>query len=150
MKCWSDWEWRGQGETPNRWHFTCRNWISFFLLPVGVLQKVARRGTEAATGQEQRSDRTSDPWIVDAATGILHSTVTFLKVVKFGIETQYWELKEVGRSHKKLSVQFTKDCHDEEFSASVEADVSGCLAIPASSCLTTPTAISSMKTEKSG
>ena len=69
--------------------------------------------------------------------------------MKFGIETQYLELKEMEHSHKKLSVQFMKDCH-EEFSASVEAELGGCLTIPVSSCLTTPTAISSMKTEKSG
>lgn len=48
----------------------------------------------------------------------------------------------MGHSHKKLSVQFMKDCHDEEFSASTQAELGGCLTIP--------TAISSMKTAKSG
>lgn len=46
----------------------------------------------------------------------------------------------MGHSHKKLSVQFMKDYHVEEFSASMQAELGGCLTIP--------TAISSMKTEK--
>lgn len=42
------------------WHWTCRNGISWFLLPIGILQKVTWRGTEAAPRQEQRCDRPSD------------------------------------------------------------------------------------------
>ena len=80
----------------------------------------------------------------------LHSVVTFLKIVKFGIETQYLEMNKTGQSHKKLSVQFMKDCREEEFSTSMEAELGGCLAVSGSSSLTTPTATSSMKTEKSG
>lgn len=71
----------------NRWHWTCRNGISWFLLPVGILQTVTWRGTEAAPRQEQRCDHTSDHKIVDAATGILRSIVTFLKFVEFRLET---------------------------------------------------------------
>lgn len=74
----------------------------------------------------------------------------FSKVVEFGTEMQYLELRERGHSHKKLSVQFMKDYHDEEFSAALEAELGGCLTIPVSSCLATPTDVSSMKTEKSG